>query len=160
MNTIIPSDNFPGLTEKLACYEREYIIEVLRLTGGNVAAASRLLKMNRPNILWRKLKRIGINANNYKPQMDTTYQPEKPSCPICDPSRHFGFPELEDKGTYYYCYNCKREFSRDDKLTEIWIERKKPPDDEPLSELEILMKNKFGPGGQHAGKTVIGPGKR
>ncbi len=146
MEIIIPSDDFPGLAEKLARYEQDYIVEVLELTRGNVAAASRLLKMSRPNILWKKLKRIGIEASDHYPD-----------CPDCGVARGnvpgglYG-PRLRNSNKFGYlkCPICNEYFTRKN------LKKLGEPEEESKSELEKIMKEKFGPGGIHKGKTVIG----
>jgi|GEM_PF-3986926 len=56
-----PSSNNP-LEEIKAQAERDAIIQVLKLCGGNKTEAAKLLKISRP-LLYQKMKRLQIDVN-------------------------------------------------------------------------------------------------
>lgn len=55
----LPSAGYPSLSEITNQAEREYIIRVLKLTGGNRARAAELLGISRKT-LWEKINAYGI----------------------------------------------------------------------------------------------------
>lgn len=86
--TIIPNDEHETFADFIDWIEREFIVDSLRKNGGNIRQARILLKIPRSSMVV-KMKRLGIDAQDYKP---------KPTCDKCDPFNIDGHPELVGGG--------------------------------------------------------------
>jgi len=60
-----PPEEEGGIARARREWEKSYLSDLLRQTRGNVTKAAELAKISRPN-LHKKLKRLGINAADFK----------------------------------------------------------------------------------------------
>ena len=63
--TIIPNDEHESFKEFIDWLEREFIVDTLRKTNGNIRQARILLKIPRSSMVL-KMKRLGIDAKEFK----------------------------------------------------------------------------------------------
>ena len=60
----IPDGDF-DLTDHLRSVERHYVVQALRVEGGTQARAARLLGLNSPQALAKKMSKLGIMPGDW-----------------------------------------------------------------------------------------------
>jgi len=101
--TIIPNDEHESFKDLIDWIEREFIVDTLRKTGGNISQARAMLKIPRASMAL-KIRRLGINVNNYLTR----------DCPECGCGQTRLGPTLRnsDKNGYLQCPVCDGYFCR------------------------------------------------